>query len=71
MATFRRNGRYVHVPDRRPGIIPVEHHRADRQEARDMAAKHHRPCWDDVERVIRLLINVADEVARLINALHR
>jgi len=36
-----------------------------------MAAKHRRPCWDSVERVIRLLISVADEVAKLINALHR
>jgi hypothetical protein len=38
-----------------------------RQEVRDMAAKHRRPCWDNVERVIRLLISVADEVARLMD----
>ena len=36
-----------------------------------MAAKHRRPCWDNVERVIRLLISIADEVAKLIDTLHR
>ena len=34
-----------------------------------MAAKRHRrPRWDSVERVVRLLVTVAGEVAKLIEA---
>ena len=36
-----------------------------------MATKRHRrPSWDSVERVVRLLISVAGEVAKLIQAFH-
>jgi hypothetical protein len=35
------------------------------------AKRHHRrPRWDSVERVVRLLVSVAGEVAKLIDALH-
>jgi hypothetical protein len=70
-AASSRNRRSAHVPDRRPGTIPVEDHRADRQKASNMAAKRRRPCWDNVERVVRLLISIADEVARVTDAFRR
>ena len=36
-----------------------------------MAAKHHRrPSWDSVERIVRLLVIVAGEVAKLIEVFH-
>ena len=36
-----------------------------------MATKHHRqPYWDNVERVVRILVIVADEVAKLIRVFH-
>jgi hypothetical protein len=36
-----------------------------------MAAKHRRPRWDNVERVIRQLISIADEIARLTDEFRR
>ncbi len=37
----------------------------------EMATKHHRqPYWDNVERVVRILVIVADEVAKLIRVFH-
>jgi hypothetical protein len=36
-----------------------------------MATKHYRrPYWDNVERVVRILVIVTDEVAKLIRVFH-
>jgi hypothetical protein len=48
----------------------MEDHRADRQEVSDMAAKRRRPRWDNVEKVVKLLVSLAGGIAELINAIH-
>ncbi len=35
-----------------------------------MATKRRQLCWGKAERAVRLLISIADEVAKLIGALH-
>jgi len=32
--------------------------------------RHPRVCWDNEERVVKLLLGIAEEITRLINAVH-
>jgi hypothetical protein len=34
-----------------------------------MAARLHQLCWDNIMRVLRLLVSVIDELAKLIDAI--
>ena len=60
----------MHVPDRRFGTIPVEDRRAGRLGGQ-MMAKHRRLRWESVERVVRSLLSIAEQVARLIDEIRK
>ena len=48
----------------------MKDHRADGQEVSDMPAKRRRPRWNNVEKVVKLLVSLAVGIAELINAIH-
>jgi hypothetical protein len=67
--SLRRNGRFEQLPDRRPGTIPVEDRRGNRQEDRTMT-KVRRPRKPSVEELAQLVIGLANALARLLDAIH-
>jgi hypothetical protein len=36
-----------------------------------MTARSRRPCWDSVQRVVRLLVSVINALAQLLDAVRR
>ena len=59
----------MQLPDRRPGTIPVNDRRENRQEDRTMT-KVRRPRKPSVEELVRLLVGVINALARLLEVIH-
>jgi len=57
------------VSDRRPGTIPVDDHRENRQEDRTMT-KVRRPRKPSVEELVQLAVSVINALARLLDVIH-
>jgi hypothetical protein len=66
----RRNGRYEQLPDRRPGTIPVDDRRENRQQEDRTMATARRPRKPSVEELAQLAIGLANALARLLDAIH-
>jgi hypothetical protein len=60
----------MHVPDRRPGIIPVDDRRENRQQEDRTMTKARRPRMPSVEELAQLVVGVVNALARLLDAIH-